>query len=267
MDEVLITGAAGRVGSAVRPYLRERYRLRLFDLLPVPDPQRGEEVVVGDLARHADVRPAVDGVVGVVHLACVHGPGIGFDATVDANYRAVITLLDETRRAGVARFVYASSHHVLGMHPRDGFAGDGAALAPDAFYGLSKAFGEAACAMYAYRYSLRTLIVRIGNADSTVRDERSLRMWASGRDLASLFTLGLTHEQIGCDVVYGVSACPEPLFENAHASRLGYVPRDRAEDHLDPEFLAYEEMPPSLGPDLVGGAYAASLLPDPPERP
>lgn len=266
MDEILITGAAGRVGTAVRPFLRDRYRLRLFDRVPVTDPRAGEEVVTGDLARHEDVRPAVRGVVGVLHLACVHGLGIGFEATLDANYRAVIALLDETRRAGIDRFVYASSHHVLGLHRRNGFTGDGAEWAPDAFYGLGKAFGEAACSMYAHRYGIRTLVVRIGNADPTVPDDRALRMWASGRDLAALFGIGFTHPAIGFDVVYGVSSCPQPLFRNARAAELGYVPRDRAEDHLDPDFLSYDDMPASSGRDYVGGAYAVSRLPDPPER-
>lgn len=267
MDEILITGAAGRVGTAIRPFLRERYGLRLFDRAPVRDPEPGEHVVQGDLARSSDVRPAVEGVAGVVHLACVHGLGIGFDDTVDANYRGTVVLLDETRRAGVDRFVYASSHHVLGMHPREGFGGDGAGLAPDAFYGLSKAFGEAACSMYAHRFGIRTLTVRIGNADPGVRDERSLRMWVSGRDLADLIALGLTHPDIGYDVVYGVSECPDPLFENARARELGYRPRDRAENHLDAGYLSRTDMPPSLGGDYVGGAYAASRLPSPPERP
>lgn len=34
---VLVTGAAGRVGTALRPFLRERFDLRLHDRVPVAD--------------------------------------------------------------------------------------------------------------------------------------------------------------------------------------------------------------------------------------
>lgn len=261
MDKVLITGAAGRVGTAVRPHLRQRYALRNFDLHPVPDLAPGEEMVVGDLNDARDLRAAVDGVDAVLHLACVHGHELSFEGSLDANYRAVIALLEATRRYGVKRFVYASSHHVFGLHRREGFDPGAAPLAPDAYYGLSKAFGELACSMYAHRYGLRTLVVRIGNADPQVADDRALRLWVSARDLAQLFAIGISHEAIGFDVVYGVSSCPSAVFEDARAARLGYRPLDRAEDHLAPDFVPYETMPQRLGRDYIGGAYVMIELP------
>ena len=262
---MLLTGAAGRVGSAIRPYLRDRYALRLFDLVPVPDPHDQETVIVGDLASPDAVRDAVRGVDAVVHLACVHGLALRFESSLDVNFRGTMHLLDAMRAAGTDRLVYASSHHVLGLHPRNGFAGDDALLAPDAIYGLGKAFGELACTTYARRYGVRTLIVRIGNADPTVADDRALRMWTSARDLAQLIGIGLESPKVACDVVYGTSICPDPLFQNRRAQELGYEPEDRAEDHLDPGFLPYDAMPPLLGRAYVGGAYAAADLPVPEE--
>ena len=262
---VLVTGAAGRVGSAIRPYLRDRYALRLFDRVPVPVPHDQETVVVGDLVSPDAVRGAVYGVDAVVHLACVHGLALRFEDSIDVNFRGMMHLLDAMRAAGIDRLVYASSHHVLGLHPRDGFAGDDASPAPDAVYGLGKAFGELACTTYALRYGIRTLIVRIGNADPTVADDRALQMWTSARDLAQLISIGLESPDVVCDVVYGVSICPDPLFRNRRARGLGYRPEDRAEEHLDPDFLPYDAMPPHLGRAYVGGAYAAADLPVPEE--
>ena len=260
---VLVTGAAGRVGSALRPFLRRRYDLRLHDRVPAPDPAEGETVHVGDLIDAAGLRQAASGVDGVVHLAAVHGIGLRFADSIDANFRGTMHVLDAVRAEGIERLVYASSHHVHGLHPRDGFAGDEAPLAPDAVYGLGKAYGEVAATTYALRYEIRTLIVRIGNADPTVTDDRTLRMWTSAQDLAQLVSIGLDHPDVRCEVVYGVSACPRPLYRNRRAELLGYRPRDRAEDHLDPAFLTYDAMPPELGREWVGGAYAASGLPAP----
>lgn len=257
MRKILITGAAGRVGSALRPFLRARYELRLFDLIAVEDGRENEVVVTGDITRPADLERALEGVSAVVHLACVHGEELAFERSLDVNYRALLALLEGVVQHGVERFVYASSHHVLGLHGRDGFPGDTASLAPDSVYGLSKAFGEAACAMYAYRHSIATLVIRIGNCDPTVSDDRVLRLWTSARDLANLVVLGLTSDAVHYDIVYGTSICPSPMFENARAAELGYVPLDLAEDHISPTFRPYEAMAPELGRDRVGGRYAA----------
>lgn len=262
---VLVTGATGRVGTGLRPYLRQRFALRLFDRLPAPDPQPGESVVVGDLSDYASVKAAVAGVDAVVHLACVHGLGLRFADSVPANFTGTMNLLEALRVNGVKRHVYASSHHVLGAHSSAALTPAKAAdldLAPDAVYGLGKAFGELASRMYAQRYGIRTLIVRIGNADVQVGDGRALRMWTSARDLAQLIEIGLTDERIDCDVVYGVSRSPRPLFANPRAEELGYRPVDDAADNLAPGFVPYEDMPAHLGRDFVGGAYAALDLPD-----
>jgi uronate dehydrogenase len=261
LPTVLVTGAAGRVGSAVRRFLRERFDLVLFDRVATPAPQPGERVVVGDLAVRADVRAALEGVDAVLHLACVHGLELAFDDSLDANFRATVHVLDEARRAGVRRFVYASSHHVHGAHARDGFAGDAAPFAPDAYYGLGKAFGELACALHAERFGLEVFVARIGNADPEVADDRALRLWTSARDLAELFAIGLSHPDVRFDVVYGVSICPEPLYRNERALELGYRPRDRAVDHLAAGFLPFDAMPERLGRGYVGGAYMVAPLP------
>lgn len=267
LPTVLVTGAAGRVGSAVRRFLRERFDLVLFDRVASPAPQTGERVLVGDLAVRTDVRAALVGVDAVLHLACVHGLDLAFDDSLDANLRGTVHVLDEARRAGVRRFVYASSHHVHGAHAREGFAGDDAPIAPDAYYGLGKAFGELACALHAQRFGLEVCMVRIGNADPQVADDRTLRLWTSARDLAGLFHLGLTHPDVRHEVVYGVSICPDPLYRNERAAELGYRPRDRALDHLAPDFVPFEAMPERLGRAYVGGAYMVAPLPSGEETP
>jgi uronate dehydrogenase len=245
----------------VRPWLRDRYHLRLLDRVPVTDAERNESVIHGDLVDASVLAEALDGVYGVLHLACVHGYGITFEETLDVNYRSMLALLEGSVRAGVQRFVYTSSHHVLGQHPIAGFAGDHSPLAPDGFYGLSKAFGEAACALYTQRSALRTLVIRVGNADPIVGDARRMRLWTSSRDLASLIDIGLTHPQLEFEVVYGVSASSDPLFPNSRAHELGYRPLDHTGEHIAADYAPYELMLPESGRDFVGGPYAAFPLP------
>ncbi|WP_454805942.1 NAD-dependent epimerase/dehydratase family protein [Paraburkholderia fungorum] len=260
MKTLLVTGAAGGVATRVRPWLREHYSLRLFDLREPTGLAANETALVGDVADRESVRRAAQGVDGILHLACAYSLDIDFEATLDANYRAQLYLLDTCREYGIGRFVFASSHHVLGQHRVDGFSGDHASVAPDGFYALSKVFGEAACALYAHRYDLKALSIRIGNADDCVADGRRQHIWVSGRDLAQLIRIGFEHEGITHDVVYGVSRCPAPFFDNARAVQLGYQPQDAALDHLSPHFVAREAMPASAGPDFVGGPYVPQPL-------
>lgn len=260
MKTLLVTGAAGGVATRVRPYLRDRYRLKLLDLREATGLADNETALLGDIADPALVREAAKGVDGILHLACSYSLDIDFEATLDANYRAQLLLLDACREFGIDRFVFASSHHVVGHHRIDGFAGDDAPIAPDGFYALSKVFGEAACALYTHRHGIKTLSIRIGNADTEVADGRRQHIWVSGRDLAQLIRIGVEHEAITHDVVYGVSRCPAPFFANARAAELGYAPEDDAGAHLAATFVPRECMPAESGPDFVGGPYVPQPL-------
>lgn len=256
-----ITGAAGRVGRLLRPLLAERYHLRLVD---IADPQAGpdEESLVGDLADGAVAAAAVDGAEGVLHLAGLVGPDFDFEATLRPNYLALIALLDACHAAATTRFVYASSHHVVGLHPAKDAPFDAATpLAPDGFYGLSKAFGEAACQLYARRFAIPTLIIRIGNADPRVSDGRRERMWVSGRDLARLVELGLTAQNLVCETVFGVSSAPSPLFLNTAAKRLGYRPLDNSVDNHAADYRPLATLTVADGADWAGGLFAVTPLP------
>lgn len=262
---ILLTGAAGRVGRLLRPFLSETHALRLADINPVEAIAADDEIVQGDLADPELARRAVEGVVGVVHLAGLVAPAVSFEDTLAPNYRAVLSLLEGCRHTGVDRFVFASSHHIVGLHP-SGRLRDDPHPAPDGFYGLSKAFGEAACALYAGRFGLRVLVVRIGNAHPEISDGRRERLWVSGRDLTQLVRVGLEHPAIRFEIVYGTSECPEAFFPNETARRLGYRPQDHAADHRAQGYRPFSEMTAADGVGRLGGLFAAADLPPPFER-
>lgn len=259
MKTILITGAAGNVGRLIRPLMNGSYKLRVTGRSDFPADDR-EEKIIGDLTSEAFCREVVQGVDGVVHLAGLVGPDFSFEDTLEPNYRAVLYLLEACRAAEVSRFVFASSHHIVGQYPSDRTYDHSVTPAPDGYYGLSKAFGEAACAMYAHRYGIKTMLLRIGNADPKVVDGRRERIWTSGRDMVQLIDIGLTHSEISCDVVYSVSNCPDPIFDNSRAELLGYRPQDFASEHRAPEFRSLSELPLEAT-TKVGGFFAINPLP------
>ncbi|MDD2002083.1 NAD-dependent epimerase/dehydratase family protein [Pseudomonas putida] len=260
--KLLITGAAGRVGSLLRPILIQNYDLRLADIFPIQNLVEGEEAVIGDLSDSAVARHAMEGVSGVIHLAAAVAPNIGFTDTLNPNYIATLNLLDECRTQSVKRMIFASSHHAIGLHPisKEPY-GVSCDIAPDGFYGLSKAFGEAACAMYAHRFGISCLAIRIGNADPQVVDGRRERLWTSGEDLARLIEHGLNPEFSGFHICYGISKCPSPILRNPAAITEHYEPADASPDNRSDSFRAFESLSLEEGRQYVGGYFATVELP------
>src|SRR2546423_6175185 len=72
MDRILITGAAGEIGTTLREGLRGAYALlRLTDRQPLGTAARGEEIVTADLTNSDAVRTAMRDIECVVHLGGV----------------------------------------------------------------------------------------------------------------------------------------------------------------------------------------------------
>ncbi len=264
---ILITGADGIVGRALRSELAHHHdKFRLLDLREITDPAPGEETIVGNITDQAALREAMRGVSGVVHLA-----GCTTDADIDeqiaGNVLGAFNVYEAARQAGVERVVFASSHHVVGYYPRRRRLGHDMLVRPDSRYGLTKAFGEQAGALYADKYGLRVLCIRIGYAGERPLDRRRLAIWVSWRDLAQLVRIGLTHPGLRYAVVYGVSNNERSFFDNDAAYRLGYRPADRAEDHAA-EVLA--TVPPEdegeVGTHVIGGHFANGEYRGPIER-
>ena len=131
------------------------------------------------------------------------------------------------------RVVFGSSNHAVGFYPRSQRVDVTVLPRPDSRYGLSKCWGEAVGSLYADKYAVKSLHIRIGNAADLPGNARSLAIWVSGRDLAQLCIIGLEHPEIHNTIVYGVSDNFACWYDNSEAYRLGYKPQDHAEDHKD----------------------------------
>src|SRR5262249_44427226 len=136
---ILITGAAGQVGSMLRTRLAKPGRgLRLLDVAPLtPPPGPGEGAVTASVADIAAVTAACAGAAAVIHLGGMASEG-AWAPILDVNINGTYTVFEAARRAGVPRVVFASSNHAVGFAPRESFpVADGAAPLPDTYYGVS----------------------------------------------------------------------------------------------------------------------------------
>jgi uronate dehydrogenase len=116
---------------------------------------------------------------------------------------------------------------------------------------VSKAFGEALGALYADKYGLRVLCLRIGNVGDRPLDLRRLSIWIATEDLLQLIRIGLEHPDLRYEVFYGASLNERAWWDNSRAYAYGYRPKHRAEDHRD-HALAQQA---KLAADPVGDFY------------
>jgi uronate dehydrogenase len=227
--KVLITGAAGRIGTVLSRGLE--HELRLSDIVE-PDGLE-HEFVRADLTDQAQVDRAVAGVDAVVHLGAVPDEA-PFDEIAGPNLHGVFHVFDACRRHGVARIVYASSNHATGMYPVGEPLTESVVPRPDGLYGASKVYGEALGRMYAEKFGLEFVALRIGTFTERPPDRRALATWLSHGDCVRLVDAALTAPDVGFTIVYGASANTRrwwPLDDAAR--RIGYEPQDDAEAYAD----------------------------------
>lgn len=223
MSTVVLTGAAGRIGTALRSALPALgWTLRSIDRTP------GEGIVVGDVTSPEDLDAVVAGADAIVHLAGqpTEAP---WPVIRDANLEGTLQVFEAARRHGVARVVYASSNHAVGFTPvADDLAAD-IAPRPDTLYGVSKVFGEALGRYYVERYALRVACLRIGTFAEQPPDLRALSTWLSPGDCARLVDACLRSDELSYAIIWGVSANTRCTWSLAAGTAIGYFPADDAE--------------------------------------
>ncbi|MFY1672622.1 NAD-dependent epimerase/dehydratase family protein [Plantactinospora sp. WMMB334] len=247
---VLVTGAAGRVGSLLRPRLAGPGRvLRLLDIADQRPAAPGEpvEIVRADLADPAALAVACAGVDAVLHLA-----GIPTEDTWDELLRVNVVgtqhLLEAARTVGVPRVLLASSIHAAGCYRREGSSPDppgGPAPAgpdgvpaavpprPDTYYGWSKAAVESLGSLYADRFGITVFALRLGACFPEPPGLSGLENWLSPGDCARLVDACLRTEASGFRVLWGISRNSRRWWSLAEGREIGYEPTDDAERYAD----------------------------------
>jgi uronate dehydrogenase len=262
VNRVLVTGAAGSVGRMLRPRLAHPDRaLRLLDISDIeagPD----AEIVTADVTDLEALTRACEGVDAVVHLAGLANERPWADIlriNIDGTHNA----LEAAHRAGVGRVVLASSNHAVGFQERgEGDLPADVRSRPDTYYGVSKAAMEALGQLYADRYGMRVIALRIGSCFRSIPNVRALATWLSPDDCGRLVEAALTTDAPGYRAVWGVSANTRRWWSLAEGEEIGYRPVDDAE-RFAAEVLADKPAPDwEKDPDLVrvGGAFCRTPL-------
>ena len=165
---ILITGGAGRLGSALGTYLSQQNHLvTLLDrrritsscrvlLVDIRDPSALAEAI-----KHHDV---------VVHAAALHGVHVGSFTEAEflsVNVNGTLNVLEAAHRADVKRVIFTSSVSVYGIkrglqRTATAFVNEDTPICPTDLNDICKAQAEYWCTYFRYRYDLPCVILRIG---------------------------------------------------------------------------------------------------------
>lgn len=231
---VLVTGAAGRIGSAFWRETGGQYRFRLADREPGPlaeATRAGHEVVALDVADPAACRAACDGIDTVVHLAADPSPEADFyRSLLDNNVKGTYNVFRAAADRGCRRVVFASSVHAVVGYPVEVPVRPEWPVRPLNMYGVSKCFGEAVAACFAGA-GLSSIAVRIGAYDGPwVREgptPDNLTAYLSHRDLNHLLVRCIETPGIGFAIVHAISDNRRKRVDiTSTRELLGYAPQD-----------------------------------------
>ena len=261
MKKIVLTGAAGRLGS----YLREPMTGWADELVStdiVDDIGKlypGETYIKGDLANLDDMLRVLDGAEMVVHMGAYADEG-PFEKLLGPNFVGSYNIWEAAHQHGLRRVIYGSSIHAVGMYPKNEFISVDAAHRPDTFYGLAKCFTEDLGSLYWDKRGLESVHMRILSC-AQVNNARALGSWLSYDDLIQLVQRCVETPVTGFSVIYGVSNNDRAPVDNAKASFLGYRPKDNAEQFAT-EVLANEPPmnPQDPGHMCHGGPFASVEL-------
>ena len=219
--KILITGAAGAVGTVLIKGLGDRYQLRGFDRVPLPEL---EDAVVGELTDFEAVVRATQGMDAVIHLAGNPSGAAPWEEILHSNIIGTYNLFEAARRSGVSRIAFASRAGLLAPYPEEITRTVDLPPRPESYYSISKVFGENLGYMYASQFGLECVSVRIGNVRAD-RPHAEHPHHLSHADLVRVFERAVIHPGAQYEVVFGVSAGDWPLYDLEHGRRaVGYNP-------------------------------------------
>jgi dTDP-glucose 4,6-dehydratase len=179
MKNILVTGAAGFIGSAFARYMVAKYphyNIIVYDkltyagnmdnLLPISD-EENYRFERGDIAHRETVHTVlenhdIDTIVNFAAESHVDRSILSPDAFIHTDVAGVYVLLDEARQHGIGRFLQVSTDEVYG-DVETGFSVETDNFLPNSPYAASKAAGELMVRSYHVTYGMDTVITRGSN--------------------------------------------------------------------------------------------------------
>lgn len=257
--KILVTGSAGAVGYHIALGLRQRgHEVCGFDLRPqrLTGDHRMASLLDVDSLRHA-----ARGMDTIVHVAAVPERQNFADSLVPNNIVGTQNVFEVARLEGIGRVVNTSSIRVTGgLDWERGCIGLDDGFVPGDHYGITKVTGELIGEMYARRFGISVVSVRLGwfvrnriEAETLESLPLGRRIYLSHNDAQDFYIRAVERPEMRQCAVYVTSYNGgDSAFDLGPAKQLfGYEPKDSFPNgsiwSADDDF-ASPVMAPSLRP-------------------
>jgi len=236
---VLVTGAAGNIGSAFAEHGRTKYDLRLMvrnagDADDVDPIRSFGQVVEADLADLPRLKEICRGVDTIIHLAGDPEPNATWDSLLQANIVGTYNVMAAAKAANVRLVIHASSIHAVGGYGPTHPSHTAEAPNPGDLYGVTKCFGEALGRYMAEQEGLAVISLRIGafQPQSALENKDAVSIadsWISPRDMNQMFDRCIAARHLRWGVFNALSGNAFNRLDISDARELlGYTPQDDA---------------------------------------
>ena len=236
-QRVLITGAAGQVGTALWQAWEKQdtYTLTLMDINPIVE--ASSSVAIADIRDYTAMKALCQDQDVLVHLAYIRQDALGKNPGEVSDIGASMTLFEAAREQGVQKIVYASTNHVSGWNERLNSPprfSTGDQFRPDGWYGAMKGMAEIAGRYLVDAHDMRFISIRIGTFSGTYEPEgiRHCSTLLTPRDCVQLFGLAVDYDgPVKYLITYGRSANSDGYQQSyldisGAVEVLGYQPQD-----------------------------------------
>jgi nucleoside-diphosphate-sugar epimerase len=231
---VLITGAAGRIGSFVTAQWQDRYALTLTDVRPVQQ-TFGFPFHQIELSDFAAVRGLMDGIDTVVHLGADPRMDASWESLLPNNLIATYNVFEAAHQAGCRRVIFASSVNAVFGYPHDVQVHINMPVRPINLYGATKVWGEGVASSYATQTDLSCICLRFGwvvdrNSPAIRLEHPYIDIALTYEDLARLVAAAIdARDDLDYHVFHGVSNNRWKRLDISDGRTLiGYDPQDDA---------------------------------------
>jgi nucleoside-diphosphate-sugar epimerase len=232
--KVLLTGAAGRVGSFLTSHLTDQYDFVLTDIQRPAD-SHGFPFTEADITDLEAMQALCRGIDTVVHLAADPRMHATWESLLPNNLVGVYHIFEAAQQAGCRRVIFASSVNAVFGYPAELQVQTDMPVRPLNLYGASKAWGEAVACFYADQKNISAICLRFGwvveRESKHIRlDHPYLDIALTYHDLARLVAASIdAPDELRFGVFHGVSNNRWKRLDISDARRLlGYEPEDDA---------------------------------------
>jgi nucleoside-diphosphate-sugar epimerase len=242
---VLITGAASRLGRAIAAELAPDHHLRLVDSELSGSGEKAE-IIQCSLLDPDGVQQAVRGMDAVIHTG-EPPPDLPAEARhrdpflLDWATRGTHLLFKAAVEAGIRRLVYGSTLEIFSSYPDDVYISELWKPWPTPeIFSMSRYLGELTCREFARDFLVCVTALRLGRLvlEEEVMDQAPHPMWVDVRDAAQAFRCALrrdTSQEVWWTrrwwLCHVCAAIPNPKFLIDQARTMGYAPQHNFQPH------------------------------------